>query len=191
MSILTRFVKLCRADIHGVMDQMEDKGLLLREYLREMEEELAQKTARRESLAASMTRLKQELAEYDTQIEAAEKDLAVAIRKEKDDIARFVIRKIKPLTQHRDALGRRITDLETEMEQIAGRLDAQRLQYDRLRLQAKTYFQKVGMEKGCPPFLRESAAFSGAMSEEEVELELLRRKEVRNETPKNMMKGGA
>ena len=29
MGIMTRFIQLCRADIHGVMDQIEDKGLLM------------------------------------------------------------------------------------------------------------------------------------------------------------------
>ena len=33
MSIMTRFVRIFKADIHGVMDQLEDKGLLLKQYL--------------------------------------------------------------------------------------------------------------------------------------------------------------
>ena len=32
MGIFSRMVKLCTADLHGVMDQLEDKGLLLKQH---------------------------------------------------------------------------------------------------------------------------------------------------------------
>jgi len=40
MAILTRIIQLFKADIHGVMDQLEDQGLLLKQHLRDMEESL-------------------------------------------------------------------------------------------------------------------------------------------------------
>ena len=43
MGIMTRMLRLCKADVHGVMDQLEDKGLLLKQYLREMETSLGHK----------------------------------------------------------------------------------------------------------------------------------------------------
>ena len=46
MGIASRIVKIFKADIHGVMDQLEDPGLLLKQYLREMEEALNQKEAK-------------------------------------------------------------------------------------------------------------------------------------------------
>ena len=32
MGIMTRIMRLCKADLHGVMDQLEDKELLLKQY---------------------------------------------------------------------------------------------------------------------------------------------------------------
>ena len=43
MGLANRMYRIWKADIHGIMDQMEDKGLLLRQHLREMEEELARR----------------------------------------------------------------------------------------------------------------------------------------------------
>ena len=43
MSILTRMIRLCKADIHGVMDEMENKELMLKQHLRDMEEALEAK----------------------------------------------------------------------------------------------------------------------------------------------------
>jgi phage shock protein A len=47
MAILTRIFRLFKADIHGIMDQIEDQGLLLKQHLRDMEESLVQKEAKR------------------------------------------------------------------------------------------------------------------------------------------------
>jgi len=43
MGIFTRIIRLCKADMHGVMDQMEDQGLLLKQHLRDMETALNRK----------------------------------------------------------------------------------------------------------------------------------------------------
>ena len=43
MGIMTRFTRLCKADLHGVLDQLEDKGLLLKQSLRDMESEIGRK----------------------------------------------------------------------------------------------------------------------------------------------------
>ena len=53
MGIITRFIRVCKADIHGVMDQLEDKDLLLKQHLRDMEVELSRKEARIRRLVAS------------------------------------------------------------------------------------------------------------------------------------------
>jgi phage shock protein A len=45
MGILTRIVRICKADIHGVMDHIEDQGLLLKQHLRDMEKALSEKEA--------------------------------------------------------------------------------------------------------------------------------------------------
>ena len=44
MGLFSRITRLCRSDLHGVMDQLEDKNLLLKQYLREMEEALEEAT---------------------------------------------------------------------------------------------------------------------------------------------------
>ena len=45
MGIASRMVNIFKADVHGVVDQFEDQGLLLKQYLRDMAEALSQKEA--------------------------------------------------------------------------------------------------------------------------------------------------
>jgi phage shock protein A len=178
MAIMTRFMRLCKADIHGVMDQLEDRGLVLKQYLRDMEQELDRKEARLKKVVASRDQAQREHEKYTRESEKLEQDLSVAIEKDKDDIARVLIRKLKPLVYHRDELGRHIEALDREIKQFGECVEEQRLQYEQLQLKCTEYFQGVEREEW-------EQAMSDVVprnvsrepSEEEVELELLQRKE--------------
>ena len=178
MGIMTRFMRLCKADIHGVMDQLEDKGLLLKQYLRDMEEELAQKEARLRKLVVSRDKLQQDKDKYSEECARLNQDIESAIKKDKDDIARLLIKKIKPMATHRDEIARHIENLGREITQLHGLIEEQRLQYEQLELRAKEYFHMEEREKWEKTISTTVPSTpSGEPSEEEVELELLKRKE--------------
>ncbi len=91
MGIMTRFLSLCKADIHGLIDQMEDKNLLLKQCLRDMEEELGHREERLRKMVASREQVQRELEKYSRECEKLDEDLGVAIDKDKDVIARLLI----------------------------------------------------------------------------------------------------
>ncbi len=178
MAVMTRFVRLCKADIHGVMDQLEDKGLILKQYLRDMEQEIERKEARLKRIVTSRDQTKREHEKYTRESEKLEQDLSVAIEKDKDDIARLLIKKLKPVAYHRDELGRYVETLGQEIHQLKECLEEQRLQYQHLQLRCSEYFQGVERqqwEKTMSAIV--PSGISREPSEEEVELELLQRKE--------------
>jgi phage shock protein A len=178
MAIMTRFMRLCKADIHGVMDQLEDKGLILQQHLRDMEEEVNRKEARLNKMMASREHARREHEKFVRESEKTEQDIALAIEKEKDDIARALIRKLKPLAYHRDELGCHIETLDREITQFAKSVEEQRLQYEQLKLRCNEYFRTVEREqweKTVSTIIPPKASWDP--SEEEVELELLQRKE--------------
>jgi phage shock protein A len=178
MGIMTRFMRLCKADIHGVMDQLEDKGLLLKQYLRDMEEELSQKEARLRKLVVSRDKLQQDHNRYSQECAKLDRDVESALKKGKDDIARLLIKKIKPMATHRDELARHIENLGREVTQFHGLIEEQRRQYEQLELRAKEYFHMEEREKWEKAISTTIASTpSGEPSDEEVELELLKRKE--------------
>src|SRR6056300_1747917 len=97
MAILTRIFRLFKADIHGVMDQIEDQGLLLKQHLRDMEEALVQKEAKLKQMCFAKDQARQDYEKGKNESNNLEQDLGVAIRKDRDDIARMLIKKLKPL----------------------------------------------------------------------------------------------
>lgn len=182
MGIMTRFVKLCKADIHGVMDQMEDKGLLLKQNLRDMQEELDKK----ESCLAGMLSFREET-EREKEMrsrehEALERDLEIAIAQDKDDIARMLIRKLKSLSSHIDSVNRHTQNLERDIARLRTTFEEQRLLYEQLRLKASEHARRAERQQWETPAWAIPRGIGVEASEAEVELELMRRKQA--------MKGG-
>lgn len=179
MGILSRMLRLCKADVHGVMDQLEDKGLLLKQALREMEESLKVKENRLAQINGRCRQIERELAVRREEAQKLEKDLDLAVAREKDDIARMLIRKRRGLQNSCDQLTRQMAGLTEERGALSDTLDRQRLQYDQMKIKADVFHQQA--ESRRYEEVTGSAASADdwhSPSEEEVELELLRRKEV-------------
>jgi phage shock protein A len=178
MSVFSRVFRLCKADLHGVMDQLEDKGLLLKQCLREMEESLKQKEARLDQIARAGEQIKRALARYNDETLKLEQDLELAVAKEKDEIARMLIRKRRTLQGGCGRLQRQLEALAEEKSQLAETLEKQRLQYDQLKAKAAAFCRQAEYRRFEEPLESMDGAYAWqAPSDEEIELELLQRKE--------------
>ncbi len=181
MGIMTRIVRIFKVDVHGVMDQMEDKSLLLKQTIRDMEEELDRKETILKNLILRRDRVIQERRGYTRDLEGLERDLAVALKKEKDDIARMLIRKIKPLSDHTAILKIKEESLDEEIAARGSKLEEQRLTCRQFNLKVMDYLHKAEQSQW-------EETFAGAgpgqptreISDEEIELELIKRRESLN-----------
>ena len=178
MGVLSRMLRLCKADLHGVMDQLEDKSLLLKQYLREMETSLKQKETRLEQLDQTCGQIRRDLEQRDRESQNLEKDLDLAVRKQKDEIARMLIRKRRTIQGGCAQLQRQLELMTEEKGRIAETLEQQRLEYDRLKVKTAAFCRQAEQQAFETPTAAVDAAFAWqAPSEEEIELELLQRKE--------------
>jgi phage shock protein A len=184
MAILSRIIQLFKADIHGVMDQIEDRGLLLKQHLRDMEESLTAKEMKLKKMRSALDQAQQDYQKGEKETGNLEQELQVAIKKDRDDIARMLIKKLKPLNRLQSERRNHIERLSHEIDQFKAHHDQQRIQYEQLRQKTTEYFYRKEKQNWEPMW---SAAQSDLrlceLSDEEVELELLQRKEA--------LKGGA
>jgi len=143
MAILTRIFRLFKADIHGVMDQIEEQGLLLKQHLRDMEESLVHKEAKLKQMCFARDQARQDFEKGTKKSNNLERDLEVAIKKDRDNIARTLIKKLKPLTRIQSDRCSHIDRLDHEIEQFKENIEQQRLQYEQLRQQATDFFHRA------------------------------------------------
>jgi len=184
MGIMTRFTRIFKADIHGVMDQIENKELVLKQCLREMETSLNKKQAELQQLKTAAQQMHNDICQLEREKEKSELDLQTAIEKEKEDIARLLIRKRLKADQHMEAAEHTVQSLKKKIRMLTENIEAQKHQYAEMQLRTESWIQKTEnqqWEKSTAHFIHENAWQS--ISDEEVELELLKRKDA--------IKGGA
>jgi phage shock protein A len=178
---MSRMMRLFKADVHGVMDQLEDKDLLLKQYLREMEASLEAKTGRLNRGEQAIRQAESDLAQREAEVQKLENDLDLALRKEKDEIARMLIRKRRSLQGSCEQLKHQIEALSEENRALSETLARQRLQYDRLKFEV-TALRRQARSEGFGGIAPEGPSQAWrAPTEEEIELELLQRKEALQE----------
>jgi phage shock protein A len=174
MKLIDRVTTLVKADAHGVVDALEERSLLLRQHVREAELELLQKRARVEALTEEEARLRDELVRCGKRVEALEEDIALALDGEKEDLARFAIRRVIPERRELTALEAQIAEVGETRAKLAERLEEQERQFETLRQRARTHLAEASrrdddLQGLAPP----------AVADEEVEIELLRRRQQR------------
>jgi len=174
MKLFDRMTTLVKADAHGVVDALEERSLLLRQHLREAELELLQKRARVEALGEEEARLRDELARCRKRVAALEEDISLALEGGKEDLARFAIRRMIPERRELGALEAQIAEVGEARAKLVERLEEQESQYDSLRQRARAHLAETSrrgdvLQELAPP----------PVADEEVELELLRRRQQR------------
>lgn len=139
MALLNRFARLLRADVHAVLDRLEEPACLLQEALREMDEALARETrefaaaetqlrllsGRRRDVLATLTRLTQEL------------ELVFSVSNE--PLARALLRRRLEHERLAAQLDQRGAALDEELARRRARLDERRERLDTLRQKAALF----------------------------------------------------
>ncbi|UCE86815.1 MAG: PspA/IM30 family protein [Deltaproteobacteria bacterium] len=171
IKLLDRMTTLLKADAHGVVEALEDRALLIKQVLREAELELLQKRARCEALTDEERRISEETARLHAEARALDEDVALALEQGEEELARFATRRL--LTRRKDLaqLELQLREVCEAREALRERLEAQERAFDDMRLRARTRLDALR---------RLDASGSGleapAVADEEVEIELLRRK---------------
>lgn len=170
MRLFDRIATLVKADAHGVVESLEERSLLLKQYVREAELELNRKAAQLEAMRDDEKRLREALARLEDDVRALDEDVGLALGGGKDELVRFAIRRLIPRRNEVAILRAQIAQRADETQALAERLTAQQSQFDalRVRVRAELARETAGITAlaGC----------EATVADEEVELELMRRR---------------
>lgn len=139
MALMTRLTRLFRADLHAVLDRLEEPDVLLKDAIREMEAvvaasqgELAQTERQRSALHRRIDGLERRLSELDEQL-----DLCLAA--DNESLARSRVRQklqsTRELAQARD----RLSVVEHERDERQARLAEQLATLEATRQKAEAF----------------------------------------------------
>lgn len=170
MRIIERLGLLVRSDAHGVMDQLEERSLLVKQHLREAELELGRKRARLEALEEETRQLANEARGCERDVETLDRDVELALAEGEEELTRFAVRRLLPRRAGLVKLHERMVELEAARERLAERLGEQERELDDLRTRSRARLAELEQSDLIEP------SAERVVADEEVDLELLRRR---------------
>lgn len=172
MTLLARFTTLLKADAHGVVDAVEDRALLLKQHLRDAEAELVRKRAELRALDAEAKTLEETRKRLAGETKRLEEDATLALAGDKEELARFAVRRLLVLKRRSEEAKRRAEHLAEERESSSSTLAEQEEAFRDLEAKVKGFLARARtlQQEGIVPDP------DPVVADEEVELEILRRR---------------
>ena len=178
MVLISLLSRLFRADLHAVLDRIEEPELLLRQAIREMDDLLVQDEQRSRLMQQQQRQLSARQDQLEQQLSQIEEKLGVCFRSNEEELARKLIRRrletqqlCSHLTEKRKTLEESIDELSGQLEQNRGRLDSMRQSAELL----------TTGDKGQRP--EDDWSMQGQrIADEEVEVAFLHEKQQRSQT---------
>lgn len=177
MALITRLNRLFQADMHALLDRIEEPQAVLRQAIREMEQALAEDRRRAALLRREARRVADREAELAAAADELDTSLDLCLEAGDDELARPVVRRTLENRRLRAVLGRKRTELEREAADLETRLDARAGELERIRREAEF---AVGEDPDRPPAEALWETDRMPIGNQEVEVALLREKRARS-----------
>ncbi len=174
--LFDRIALLVKADAHGVVESLEERSLLLKQCVREAEIELNRKRARLEVVRDELKRLRESFTAAEAELRSLDDDVSLALGGGKEELARFAARRLLERQRVVQTLRTQMAERAEEERVLAERVEVQQAQFESLRTRVRS---ELARQSESPE--SDNVVCAPLVADEEVELELLRRRQARAE----------
>jgi len=175
MALINRVSRLFTADFHAVLDRIEEPDVLLRQAVREMEDDLARTGQQIKRLARERDDLTRRRADRERSLGDIEEQLDVCFRSGEEQLARSLIRRKLEAEREARELATRLTINEEELGQRRAAVEENNRRLESMRQKAELLGERADDESF------DEIAIDRALqvSDEEVEVAFLREQQRR------------
>jgi phage shock protein A len=175
MPLINRITRLFTADVHAVLDRLEEPDALLKQALREMEDELAAADARLRWLSHEHDETLRQTAEVERELDRVAEQLDVCFAADEEVLARGLLKRRLELQRHRRRLGARADAAAKALASEQSEIEERRHAFDALRARAEPL-----LDAPAHPFAARTSAFDTPITDADVDVELLQEKQRRS-----------
>lgn len=136
MALINRVSRLLRADLHAVLDRVEEPEVLLRQAVREMDAALGEDRRRARRLAHEHARLAARVRDGDEALARIAAELDLCFDAGQDDLARRLLKKRLEHERSRTATARRAGAMAEDLERLRQSIDDNQARLDAMREKA-------------------------------------------------------
>jgi len=176
MALITRVSRLFRADINAVLDRIEEPGMLLKQAVREMEDELARDEQRLKAMQLEHAQVSGRSAELDRTLAGFEQELDVCFASGEEELARSVVRRKLETQRLASLLARRQQTIRESSTALAAQVEENRTRLESMRQKSEILAEEATVARGDDNW----TAGDCVVRQEEVDVALLREKQQRS-----------
>lgn len=172
MALITRLSRLFRADMHAVLDRIEEPQQLLQQAIREMEGALHQEVQQLVLLQHEQAQLQRRLQGLEQGLAQGEEELDLCFESNKEELARKLIRRRLETQRLGKQLAEKSDTLLEHIKQLKPRIEQHRTELEGMR-------QKAELLSSEPTEPYAARAAEVAVGDDEVEVAFLRERQRR------------
>ena len=179
MTLITRITRLVKADLHGILDGLEEPEEVIKQAIRDMEEDIAMQERRLEELRAVLQRLEREAQETTTAMREIESQIDICFAAENEPLAKNLIRKRLEMARRAKGIARAQEETRAQSDGLATRIATQKAQLasvvQKLKVYEETRPRQPWASSPCAPLQGGSV-----ITDDEVEVAFLEEKRRRS-----------
>ncbi len=182
MALINRISRLFKADFHAVLDQIEEPETLLKQAIRDMEDDLVNTEQRIVLCAQDQDALTERKRELENTLAEIDAQLDLCFESEKDDLARSLIRKKLEAERLLKGLGAKHAANGKYLDEQRAKLDENKATLESLRQKAELFAQRTPVHSNGASEFDDIAWMAREMTvgDDEVEIAYLREKSLRS-----------
>jgi len=165
--------------MHAVLDRIEDPDILLKQAVREMEEDIARDERRRKLLGHELGNLRTQQNDLEQNLEQLEQELDVCFASSKEDLARVLIKRKLEAGRLLKASARKQQLLRDDLTEMDIRLEDNNNRLETMKQKLEILTQRMDSEQEQGSIMNNYSPYDTAVSNEDVEVAFLREKQKR------------
>ena len=123
MALVTRISRLFRADFNAVLDRIEEPDVLLKQALREMEEDLHSDVQQLKILEKEHTKMKAKITEIEKNVEQVNQELDICFESNELELAKTQVKRKLEIQRYEKHLQGKIDLKQTKIEELKSRIE--------------------------------------------------------------------
>lgn len=179
MALITRVSRLFRADVNAVLDKMEEPELLLKQAVREMEEELDRDEHRVKLLALELKQTVTRQGDLTQRLGETEEELDLCFDTGNEALARALLRRKLEAESFIKFLNRKHEELHAAADELKRRIDENRSRLESMRQKEALFAEHESGDDAASGWAEPEFTRGFAVSDEDVELAFLREQQKR------------
>ncbi|MGZ8916554.1 MAG: PspA/IM30 family protein [Methylobacter sp.] len=142
MALITRMARLFKADMHAVLDKIEEPALLLKQSIREMEESIANDERQIRLWEYGQQQMSKKHDQFAESLTDLEEKCALCFKSHKDDLARSFIKRKLETRQAKQRLAEKITALTEKTTRLTNQFTEHQAHLTAMKQKAEVFLEE-------------------------------------------------